>query len=117
MQKFLLLYREAMPTSEPSPEEMQKIMSEWTDWIGEGAQKGILAQVGDSLAYEGCVYRDGGTRTDGPFMESKEVCGGFSIAQAESIEVIEEYIKRCPSCAAGGSVEVRPMNGVGDEMG
>lgn len=116
MQKFLLLYREGMPTSEPSPEQMQKIMAEWTEWIGEGAKSGVLAQVGDSLGYEGCVYRSGGVRTDGPFMENKEVCGGYSVAQGESIEAIEDYVKRCPSCTSGGSVEVRPLNGVGDLM-
>lgn len=117
MQKFLLLYREGMPTSEPSPEQMQQVMQEWTDWIGEGAKSGMLAQIGDSLGYEGCVYRQNGVRTDGPFVENKEVCGGYSIAQAESIDAIAGYLKRCPSCAAGGSVEVRPLSGIGEDMG
>lgn len=116
MPKFLLLYREGMPESEPTPEQMQQILENWTTWIGEGMQSGILVEAGDALGYEGCVYGDGGVKTDGPYIENKEVCGGYSVAEAESISAIEDYLKRCPSCSSGGSVEVRPMSGVGDDM-
>ena len=118
MPKFLLLYREGQPDHEPSPAEMEAVMKDWTDWIGEGHQQGILLDIGDALQPQGgCVYRADGVKSDGPYIENKEICGGYSVAQADSIDAIEDYVRRCPSCTSGGSVEVRPMTGVGETMG
>ena len=49
--------------------------------------------------------------TDGPFAETKELVGGFSIVQAESFDAAAEYAKSCPVIAEGGTVEVRRMAG------
>lgn len=117
MKKFLLLYREGVPATPPTPEQMQQVMKVWTDWIEEGYRSKILFDVGDSLALDHAhVYRADGVRTDGPYVETKEVCGGYSIAQADSVDAIDAFIKGCPIFADGGSVEVRLMNGVGESM-
>jgi len=50
--------------------------------------------------------------TDGPFVESKEVVGGFSIVKAESIDAAAELAKGCPALITGGKVEVRPLAGL-----
>jgi hypothetical protein len=50
--------------------------------------------------------------TDGPFVESKEIVGGFSIVQAETIEAAAELAKGCPALLVGGSVEVRCLAGI-----
>jgi hypothetical protein len=49
--------------------------------------------------------------TDGPFVESKEVLGGFSIVQADSLDAAAELAKGCPGLLFGGKVEVRPLAG------
>src|SRR5258708_28050776 len=41
-----------------------------------------------------------------PFVESKEVVGGFSIVQAENLDAAAELAKGCPSLLSGGHVEV-----------
>ena len=48
------------------------------------------------------------TVTDGPFVESKEVVGGFWMIQAKSKEEAIEWVKRCPA-AEGDVIEIRPV--------
>jgi len=49
--------------------------------------------------------------TDGPFVESKDIVGGYSIVQAASIEGASEFAKGCPVLLNGGTVEIRPLAG------
>ena len=44
--------------------------------------------------------------TDGPFIESKEVVGGYWIIQAKSKEEAVEWARRCPA-ADGDMIEIR----------
>ena len=64
--------------AEPSPEEMQAIMQQWGDWfqsIGEN-----LIEGGDGLKPDGTVLQPDDAVTDGPFIEAKEIVGGYSSA-------------------------------------
>jgi hypothetical protein len=111
MAKFLFVYRSAPSTMRNlSPEEMQQTMQKWSNWISEGMQKGWMLDPGDALTEEGRVVKPK-VVTDGPFVESKEVVGGFSIIQAESVAAAAELAKGCPGLLNGGSVEVRRLAG------
>ena len=58
--------------------------------------------------------RDGKTLiTDGPFMETKEVLGGFYLLDCNDLDEALEYAAKIPDCWAG-AVEVRPVMGVPD---
>jgi hypothetical protein len=46
--------------------------------------------------------------TDGPFIEAKEVIGGYWMLQAKSKEEVVEWMKRCPA-DAGDVIEIRPI--------
>ena len=46
--------------------------------------------------------------TDGPFIESKEVIGGYWIIQAKSKEEVVEWARRVPA-AEGDVIEIRPI--------
>ncbi|HTL57980.1 MAG TPA: YciI family protein [Candidatus Limnocylindrales bacterium] len=48
------------------------------------------------------------TVTDGPFVEAKEVVGGFWMIQTKSKEEALEWVKRCPA-ADGDVVELRQV--------
>ena len=50
--------------------------------------------------------------TDGPFVESKEIVGGYSIVQADTIDAAAEIAKGCPGLLGGGKVEVRVFAGL-----
>ena len=45
---------------------------------------------------------------DGPFADTKEQLGGFTILECPSLDVALEWAARCPA-AASGAVEIRPL--------
>ena len=48
--------------------------------------------------------------TDGPFVEAKDVIGGYSIIIAKDAAQAAEFAKGCPALDdPDGSVEVRPI--------
>ena len=112
MAKFLFVYRNSSESyGKMSPEEMQQMLQKWQNWISEGVRKGWMLDPGDGLTPEGCVVNAKKVVTDGPFVESKEMVGGFSIVQADDIDAAAELAKGCPIFLRGGSVEVRPLQG------
>ena len=54
--------------------------------------------------------RDGETlTTDGPFIETKEMLGGFFLFEADDLDAALELAARVPAARRGGAVEVRPV--------
>ena len=112
MAKFLFVYRGGSDAyAKMTPDEMQQSMKKWETWLGEGFQKGWLLDAGDALTEEGRVVNAKKVVTDGPFVESKEIVGGFSIVQANTVDAAAELAKGCPGLLTGGTVEVRPLAG------
>jgi hypothetical protein len=108
--KFLCIYKPARPEgTPPNPETMQ----EMDKLIQDGMKSGWL------LATEGCLPSALGARvrltkgnysvTDGPFIESKEIIGGFAIIQAASKEEAIELNRRFLKIAGDGETEVRQI--------
>lgn len=115
MPKFMFVYRDSSENndSDISPEEMQKILQVWGDWIQGGMEAGWLIDGGDALTPEGRVVNADLTVTDGPFAESKELVGGYSMVEAADFDAACELAKTCPMPAAGGRVEIRMLANVG----
>jgi hypothetical protein len=108
MSEFTFLYRGRNTSA--SPEQMQKTMQKWQAWFQELGAKGHLKNIGHPLEHTGKVVRgERKTVTDGPFAESKDVVGGFTIIEASDLDQAAELSKGCPILEAGGSVEVRPI--------
>jgi hypothetical protein len=109
---FLFVYRNLTETrAAMTPEQMQRQMERWHAWLKEGFEKGWLVNPGDALHTEGRVVNAKKVISDGPFVEAKEIVGGFSIVQATSIDAAAEIAKGCPVLLVGGNVEVRPLAG------
>lgn len=111
MQKYLFAYRNPASAANyvPSQEEMQQIFAQWTAWKNQF--KDEIIDLGDGLKPGGKVVRKGAT-SDGPFLEAKEVLGGYSLIQAASIERAVEISRSCPVLLMpGASVEVRELAG------
>lgn len=117
MAKFLFVYRgDGHAEAKMTPEEMQQMMQKWGAWIGEAMAKGWMINPGDALTLEGRVVNSRKVVTDGPFVESKEIVGGYSIVQADTIDAAADLAKGCPSLLTGGTVEVRPMAGLAEQL-
>lgn len=112
MAKFLFVYRRDRNAHDNiTPEGMQLRMQKWQEWISEGVQQGWLLDPGDGLTQEGRVVKAPRVVTDGPYIESKEIVGGFSMVQAETIDDAVELATGCPVLLFGASVEVRRLAG------
>jgi len=112
MSQYLYLYR-ADPVARQqamSPERAQQSMQRWVAWMQELDTKGHLKDRGQPLEQGGKVVRgQSKTVTDGPYAETKDLVGGFSLVEARDIEQAVELSRGCPILDGGGSVEVRPV--------
>jgi hypothetical protein len=95
-----------------SPEEIQKVIAEYTAWRDKIKEEGKF--VGSAkLKDEGgkqIVGSNGGLRvTDGPFTEAKEVIGGYFGISADNYDDAVETAKSCPHLKYGGRIEVREI--------
>ena len=110
MANFLFVYRNSSESyGNMPPEEMQQMLQKWNAWITEGLRQGWMLDAGDGLKREGRVVNARKVVSDGPFIEVKEIVGGFSIVQADTLDAAAEYARGCPILLRGGSVEVRPL--------
>jgi len=107
---YLLLFRGNMWDRGLSPEQLQKVVSDWFAWFerlkGEGKCAG-----GHPLEKEGKIVsgKQGRTVADGPFAESKEAVGGYFYLQVADIDEAIEIARQCPGLEYGAVVEVRPV--------
>lgn len=104
MPKYLCLQRrvEGGMTERPSPAKMQEMYSEFVAW--QESFKAQLVDMGGRLG-QGRVALD--HAPDGPFIEIKELVGGYMIVSAESLDEAVHVARRCPGLVGPGSgVEV-----------
>ena len=110
MPKFLLVYRNpAEPPPPPSPEEMQAFLAMWGEWFEKSGA--AILDGGDALKPAGKVLKAGGIVSDGPYIEAKEVIGGYSVIQADDYSAALEIARDCPIARVGGAIEIREFAG------
>jgi len=96
----------------PTPE----LMAEIGQFIGEAMQAGVLVTTG-ALQPKGTRLRlsDGKfTVTDGPFIELKELMGGWAVIRAKSLEEAIEWCKRFRKIVGDGESEIVQVFGPED---
>lgn len=110
MKEFLLIFRrEVSGNNALSPEQIQAMMKPWQDWMGSLAAQNKLVSAGNRLTPEGRVVKPDQVITNGPFVETKEAVGGYTIIKAASLDEAAELSKGCPILKIGGNVEVRTI--------
>jgi hypothetical protein len=108
MSEFIYLYRGGRRGG--SPEESQQIMQKWHAWMKDLTASGNLKYPGQPLEAEGKVVTGKGRPvTDGPFAEAKDLVGGFTLIEADSLTHAATLADGCPILEAGGAVEIRPI--------
>ncbi len=90
----------------PSPAQMEEMYAKFNAWK-EKFQENIV-DMGGKLGGGKIVSSEGAT--DGPFVEAKEVIGGYMIVSAESMEEAVEVARQSPGVLPGSSVEVREIS-------
>ncbi len=107
---YLLLFRGNNWDKGLSPEQLQKVVSDWAAWFDRLTQEG-KCKGGHPLQEEGKLVsgKSGRIVVDGPFAESKEAIGGYFYLQVGDIDEAVEIAKQCPGLEYGCRVEVRPV--------
>lgn len=107
---YLLLFRGNMWDRGLSPEQLQKVVSDWFAWFERLKDEGKCTG-GHPLEKEGKIVsgKQGRTVADGPFAESKEAVGGYFYLQVADIDEAIEIARQCPGLEYGAVVEVRPV--------
>jgi hypothetical protein len=106
---ILLLHRPAGPPPTISAEAAAAMTKDYTGWRAEGRRK-----AGEKLTNDaGRVMRAAGGRpivTDGPYVESKELLGGFYMITAADYVEACRIAENCPHLKYGGGIEVRQID-------
>ena len=108
--QYMLLFRGNDWYKGLSPEEMQRVASQWMAWFERLTTQG-KAIAGSPLEKEGKVVsgKNGRVVSDGPFAESKETIGGYFLLQVNTLDEAIAIAQECPGLVHGAKVEVRPV--------
>lgn len=96
MGNFVLAYRGG--SMGETPEAQEAAMKAWGDWFGTLGSS--IVEIGNPFGASTAVNSDGsaGTATAG--------LSGYSVLQADSLELAAKLAAGCPVLAGGGTVEV-----------
>jgi hypothetical protein len=109
-QYMILIYEDEAQYATASPEVLGEVMQAHNDFAAQVEQRGAKILGGAALQSTGTAtsLRSAGAEvTDGPFVETKEVLGGYYLVEAPDLDAALAIGKMCP--ARFGGVEVRPV--------
>ena len=113
MQFALLIYESLEAFAARNADENDPYLGAWRAYYQALVEAGIYVGGNPLQAPEtGTTVRlkDGKRRVqDGPFADTKEQLGGFTILELPSLDAALEWAARCPA-ASIGAVEVRPVS-------
>ena len=110
--QFLLLLRQPYDGkgTRPDPEQMQVIMSRFMAWIDDiQAKTSVLSTNGLDDRCKIVRGKRGETLTDGPYLEAKEIIGGYVLITANDYDHALSIARACPGLEWNMGVEVRPV--------
>jgi hypothetical protein len=108
--QFLLLLRQPNDGAGPTPEELRHIMGRFGQWMQGLSARGMVVST-NGLDYGGATLRGsrGASVTDGPYIEAKEIVGGYVLITADDLAQAIEVARDCPGLDFRMAVEVRPV--------
>lgn len=102
-----ILRSETGSCEKPSPSEMEVMYAKYQAWQTKFADN--IADMGNKLGAEGSVVRHDSV-SDGPFIEIKEIIGGYMMLTAATLNEAITVIKESPMVAnTGTSIEIREI--------
>ncbi len=112
--QYLVYQTDPAPSDAPPP--TPELMAEMGKLVEDTMKAGVLVTTGGLSANGTRVRLSGGkyTVTDGPFIEAKELMGGFAVIQVKSLEEAIGWAKRFRDIVGDGESEIVPIMGPGD---
>jgi hypothetical protein len=115
MAEYLLLFRggdTARTRDQQSPEKWQAHMQKWMEWMSRLTDQGKFVGAQPLKVAGKTVTGQGKVITDGPFIEGKEIVGGYLICKADTLDEAVEIARDCPVLEHDGIVEVRQIGDI-----
>lgn len=108
--QHLLLIRGTHWSAGLSPDELQRVMTDFYGWV-DGLVKSGVHRGAQPLMEEGKIVSDarGRSVTDGAFAESKEAIAGYFLLAVSDTDEAVRLAQACPILAYGAQIEVRPI--------
>ncbi len=112
MKYVLLMYAGESEASKFSPEELQGIGKDWQTLLKEAQAAGVMVSTGGVAPGTDATtvrVRESKTLiTDGPFAETHEQLGGYSLIECEDLDEAIRWAEKIPTVKYG-SIEIRPL--------
>jgi hypothetical protein len=111
---FLLLVRETRPETYEamSPPETRAALDRWNAWVDRMTASGKLVAANSLAAGVRMVSGHRGEHVvDGPFVEAKELVGGFFLLSDTTLDQATAIARECPNLPHGMTVEIRQVQG------
>jgi hypothetical protein len=109
--KYVMLILNTDAAAKLTEAEQQAWSSEIMAWYEKHGSTGAVADMGHQLqaAETARTVRAGGI-TDGPFMETKEVLGGYTVLEAATFDEAVDLTQTWPGVDRGLiTIELRPV--------
>jgi hypothetical protein len=109
--KYVMLILNTEAVAQLTADEQQAWYSEIFAWYEKYGASGALADSGQQLqGPETARTIRSGSVTDGPFIESKEVLGGYSVLEAATYDDAVDVARTWPGVDRGLiTIELRPI--------
>ncbi len=102
-----ILRSESGSCEKPSPSDMEAMYAKFQAWQTTFTDN--ILDMGGKLGAEGKVVKHDGLR-DGPFVELKEIIGGYMMLTASTMDEAVTVIRESPMVAnPGTSIEIREI--------
>jgi hypothetical protein len=108
---YTLADESTLPTEPPSPELYERMGR----FVEDATKAGVIVATGGiepTAAGAKITLKDGNfTVVDGPFVEAKEIVGGWALMECRDLSEAVEWSKRFLNILGEGEVRVRPVSG------
>jgi hypothetical protein len=112
MKYLLLMYANEAEMPKFTPEEVKDIQQAWFSYMNEAKAAGVLLDnngvTPGATATTVRVRNSKTLTTDGPFAETHEQLGGYSLLECKDLDEAIGWAARVPT-AKYGSIEIRPL--------
>jgi hypothetical protein len=108
---YTLADESTLPAEPPSPELYERMGR----FVEEATKAGVIVATGGiapTAAGAKIILKDGEyTVVDGPFVEAKELVGGWALMECRDLAEAVEWSRRFLGVLGEGEVRVRPVSG------
>ncbi|HEX6392391.1 MAG TPA: YciI family protein [Acidimicrobiales bacterium] len=116
MEYLFVIWEGGAGASKAKRDEVMAEMGKYaSDLVGKGKLKGGAPLQPTAQSVTVRKRRGKVSTVDGPYIETKEVIGGYFVVEAGSLEEAVEIAKDCPA-AGYGAIEVREQMEMGSGM-